>query len=292
MRKRSSFHFISGDRRLSKIERFSYRLSYSAERALAALKPAKTPIEIYRPTFDRASYVRSFGEAMLDASAARVLCYDFIATHGASVFAPDRAVIDLGCGRGNYAAHIRRNFGYRRYVGYDIERRPDWTDLEAEDTAFGVKELGVDPIDATGYDVAFSQSVLEHVANDAAIFHRITANPSRLLTHLHLIPAVKSYEEYRYHGYRRYAPYQIDRLTAAPGVHSVRAFALGNYVTRALQFGRKGNRSARRRKAARTAIYDPSKTMFDNLLAHRDTIDPTTAGEAEFYAVMFEQAIT
>lgn len=286
--KSSSFHFLSGDRRLSAVERLLYRGSYVAEQLVSALRSSAIPIEIYRPRLDQTSYVELFGEEVLDASPDRVLCYDFIACHGASVFGPARAVIDLGCGRGNYSRHLRRAFGYRRYLGCDIAPRPEWESLARPDTTFAVKELGVDLIDVTDFDTVFSQSVLEHVANDAAVFRRFVTRQPRRLRHLHLIPALASYQSYRFHGYRRYSPHQLDRLTSAPGIRAVRAFAFGNQLTRDMHHDH--SRLARRTGKRRSPL-DGAKPMFDNLAANRARIDPSTVREADFFALIFDQDV-
>jgi SAM-dependent methyltransferase len=287
----SSFHFLSGDRKLSAPERIIYSGSYLAERVLAAVRSSAIPVNVYEPTLDRAAYIRAFGEAALDASASRVLCYDFIACHGGGFFGPDRAVIDLGCGHGNYAAHIRRAFGYRRYAGYDLAARPEWVALSREDTTFTVKELGVDSIDVSKADTIFSQSVLEHVAYDTAVFRRFSAETPRRLSHLHFVPALRSYGSYRFHGYRRYSPYQLDRLTGRPGIRAVRAFAFGNSLSRSMHLDHYDHLAKRPRKRERHSPFDPSKSMFENLLIHRDEIRPKRQGDADFFALIFEQDV-
>lgn len=289
---RSSFHIISGDRKLSKLEKVLYRASHALEKILDK-KTVNFPVEIYRPLFLREKYVAAFGEAALDMSSSRVLCLNFLLEHGGAFFGPDKAVADLGCGSGRYADFIKNAHGYRSYIGYDLHENSEWKTRASETTRFATAVLGEDRIDVSGIDTVFSQSVLEHVREDKSVFHNFRSSVSKSVQHLHLIPAIKSYACYKFHGYRRYGLRQVQSLLRSPGLSDIKIYALGNDLTRALFRDHYGKLGAINKNTwvQKCAAYRPDQPMFDNLAYHREKIQPHKASEAEFFVLLFRQFI-
>lgn len=287
---RSTFHRICGDRPLGRGERWLYARSVLLERIGERLGGAGVPVEIFAPTIDREAFVSRFGEAAADYSASRILCLVFLMAQAETVFRAGDAVLDVGCGTGRYVPILRRGFGVGDYRGVDIAVHPEWTAIGDERTRFAQAELGVEPVDASGADVVFSQSVLEHVAHDRAMFSLFRSNPARTVRHVHLVPATATWQIYRYHGYRRYQPGSIARLLASPGVRAPRVFAFGNRTTRLLHldhYDHLGGRPIGRRASG----YDPAMPMIDNLAAHARDIVPSRVADADFFAILFEQAL-
>lgn len=292
--RKSSFHFITGDRPLNQIEESVYRLSAWFERLLVSRPYHGPTIQPFRPKFDRARLEELFGPRAVNGTTSRILCFDFILQLGGGIFGPDRAILDLGCGTGIYARHIRRAFGYRSYQGCDIEARPEWAGLSASDTRFGTAVLGVDPIAVDDIDVVFSQSVLEHIEFDVEVFHRLRAMSPRRLRHLHLVPGVPSFIEHKLHGFRRYAPWMLDRLLDVPGIANIEVHAIGNWASREMHWLAKGKpkRDPKHPPGIGVVPYDPGKSVLDNMIACRDLLVTDEPTDAAFYALVFNQTVS
>ena len=152
---RSSFHFISGDVKLSRIEKFFYRNSYYLERLLN-VRPTNLKFEIYKPSFEKDRYISAFGEQALDMSSSRVLSLNFLLDYGGEAFSKERSIVDLGCGGGRYAGFIEQAFGYRSYAEYDIQPSLEWEGRANHLTRFHTTELGMDKVNIIDAEVIIS----------------------------------------------------------------------------------------------------------------------------------------
>lgn len=140
--KSSSFHFLSGDGKPGPLRKLLYLACFAEE--LRRNRKATMPFECvpYRPVLDRDKLVAAFGEQILDRSPSRILCADFLVEELPRLVHEPPAILDLGCGRGNYSEHLRNIVGYRRYLGLDIVPSPGFARYEREDTAFAQANLG------------------------------------------------------------------------------------------------------------------------------------------------------
>ncbi|MCB9958386.1 MAG: class I SAM-dependent methyltransferase [Rhodospirillaceae bacterium] len=287
MKQRSTFHFVSGDGRPGRADRAIFRWSARLERLVVRFDRTDLEIRPFEPVFDRAAYVAAFGEEHLNRSPNRVLCFAFLLAHGGEVFSPERAVIDFGCGDGSYAGHIGRTFGYRSYLGLDIAERPNWPGVADARTALRRAHLGQERVDASDYDTIFSHSALEHMAHDVRALRLVESGRRKTISHVHLIPALQSYYEYHYHGYRRYRPKSVANLLTLPGVHNVRVYSFGNGLTR---------RMARAYYKDDGASFDAEgrarpATMFDRLEREQANLRPQSPADCSFFAVLFDQTL-
>jgi len=291
--RKSSFHFITGDRPLNQLEEGIYRLSYLVESLLAKQAADKFPFQPYTPRLDADRLFTLFGDRAVNGSTSRILCFDFLLEMGAKVFGPDKSVIDLGCGSGVYARHLRRAFGFRDYRGYDLADRPEWAEFAAPDAHFAPAVLGEDWIDVDDTDVIFSQSVLEHIHYDHQLFRRFRTREPRRLRHFHLVPATRSFFEHRLHGYRRYALPGIERLLTLPGIGNVEIYGLGNWVSREMHWAalKKPRRSWQHDKRVALAPYDNSRSVVDNMRRNRDHLVPDCPQDAGSFGIIFDQDV-
>lgn len=293
MRAKTSFHFVSGDGKLTRLEKNLYKASFALERMLNRFgRPPHVPVELYRPRLDRERFVAAFGEGALDFSATRIICLDFILEEAGHLFGPERAVLDIGCGSGRYAPFIRGAHGYRAYRGVDLKPDRSWDALVDAETTFGPAVLGEEPIDVSDVDTVFSQSVLEHVANDAAIFRLFSSRAPRTIRHLHFVPATASNEIYGYHGFRRYAPPTLGRLIEAGHLADARLHFFGNRFMRALHLDHYDHRNDPARSPRnRSGAFDPSRPMFDQLVERRERIVPQSPRDCDFFVLTGTQAV-
>lgn len=291
--RKSSFHFISGDRPLNQAEEGIYRLSYLLERFLGWIGPSDVSCQFYQPTLDAERLVSLFGERASSGSPSRIMSFDFILEIARKEFGPDKSVVDLGCGSGVYAQHLHRACGYRDYRGYDIAAHPDWPKFAGVDTRFATAELGKDWIDVDDIDIVFSQSVLEHIQYDCQLFARFRTSRPRRLRHVHLIPATLSFFESRLHGYRRYGPRAITNLLSAEGISEVEVYAMGNWVTRELYWAAKGKpkRTKFHDDGVRLIPYDRALPVVENMVRNRESLVAERIEDAAFFALIFTQQV-
>lgn len=286
----SSFHFVSGDRKLDPISKILYVLSFFAESWQN--RNRRLPFEVisYRPVFNREKLVTAFGEQILNRSPSRILCADFQVETLPRLVKPAPSVLDLGCGRGEYSQHLRNIIGYKRYLGIDLNWSPDFSGYERDDTRFTQANLGVEEIDVSHFDLVFSQSVLEHIRYDRRLFSLLKARERTPRLHVHFVPATRSFYEYRFHGYRRYGPLEIARLLSTREIDNIQVYMLGNQLTRRLFRKRYFKGIKRLWTVGDTTPYDPTLTMFDNLVNVRDRLQAESVHDASMFCLVFRHA--
>ncbi|MDP2618887.1 MAG: class I SAM-dependent methyltransferase [Hyphomicrobiales bacterium] len=293
--RKSSFHCLSGDGKLSLAGKLAYIGFVTLEFQLNRDRSLNWPVEYYSPELNVERLTYTFGDHLLTVSPSRALCYDFLLHHARTFLGNRPAVIDLGCGNGSYSRHLRKLVEFASYQGLDILRRSDWEKHAADDVAFATAVLGKDVIDVDGRNAVFSQSVLEHVEHDREIFRRFRSTGPVTLKHLHLMPATRSWYDYRFHGYRRYGPVELNRLLNDPGFFNVRIFALGNWLSRTYYRPLKGRRAkfgdvgVKGRKALES--YNKSLSPLENLARRRDELIATEISDVSFFAIAFEQRL-
>lgn len=291
--KKSSFHFITGDRPLGFWEKRIYKISAAIEYLSEQNCDLKAKIDYYKPVLDEDMLAATFGERLLGASPSRVLCFDYLLKACGDIFGPSRHILDIGCGFGDYSRFLANAHGYASYRGVDIEERERWSNYRNAHTSFDVATLGVDEISVDGVDTVFSQSVLEHVEYDRSIFDRFTASANKTVEHIHLIPATRSYFEHRLHGFRRYGPCTINRLLSSPTISDIKVTGLGNWVVREMHW--KQAKKTKKNKAygdrSHVPLYDNNKSIVANLKDCRKMITASDVSDAGFFVLRFKQEI-
>ncbi|WP_156884514.1 class I SAM-dependent methyltransferase [Stappia stellulata] len=286
----SSASPISGDNKLTGIQRFLYRGNALVERWTQGFGTLPGVVETYEPELDTTRLRALFGEAVDNGNPTRVLCFDFIASMMSSLFPTSPDVVDLGCGSGIYSKYLKNVISYRNYLGLDAFQSSQWRQYERPGVSFRQQEIGRNRVSIGEADCIFSQSVLEHIRHDRGALLNLESETSSILTHLHFVPAPPSFFEHRYHGYRRYGAPQIDRLLADIGAFDVRIWPLGNGITREFYWHQR--RKPKKFSSEKIAVeFNDCMGMAENMKAAREHIVPQDPKEASFFAVFFKQKL-
>lgn len=291
--KKSSFHFLSGDTDLNWYQRGLYRLSAKLEYVTEQHCSVKGVVSSFQPILDEAALIDAFGERVRLSSPSRVLCFDYLLHRCGDILNDERHVLDIGCGYGDYSEFIKNSNGFASYHGVDISERERWADYKGATTRFSVATLGEDKINVDGIDTVFSQSVLEHVENDRAVFNCFTATHSRTVDHIHFVPPTRSFIEHRFHGFRRYGPCTINRLLSSPTIRDVEVIMIGNWLTRETHWERA--KKIKRVKAfgdrSKVPLYNHDKSVIANLIDRKDMMIAEQVTDAGFFVLRFKQDI-
>lgn len=148
----------------------------------------------------------------------------------------DIRLLDIGCGRGGYARLLQAWSGGRiaGYRGIDIAPHDEWESVAREwpEAAFQVcaAESVAGVLDA-GTSMLFSQSALEHISGDLALFRQIAAfaeSRRQPVLQLHVVPAAAAAKIYPGHGIRYYTTRLLSKITRLFSAFSeCRLIALG-----------------------------------------------------------------
>lgn len=287
----STFHFISGDGEPSNIRKYICRINQKIEHTIYNSSLPGEDYSACYPNLDLKKLSNLFGDDILNSSPSRILSYDFLAENGISVFGSGASIVDLGCGKGNYSEHLAKVINFKSYLGCDLASRDEWKNYARENVNFTKRTLGIDNIDVSSYNSVFSQSVLEHVRFDKEAFEKLTAHRGHTLNHMHFVPALPSWSEYKYHGYRRYSLSIIQKLLSGINVTDLRIIGIGNSLTR--DFFRE-QRLPRYQKAnyetkADHVPFEKGISMAENLKRQKELIVPNHAGDASFFVITFCQ---
>lgn len=290
----SSISRICGDIPLPGYLRLAYRMNAAFERISQYFFSFPAEVHPYQPTLDVPKLISLFGNSLLEAGPTRALCYDFIASKAQNYFSEAPSILDIGCGDGAYSRHLGAALKYRRYRGIDIAPRSIWSEFENENTSFEEGTLGEQPIGLGDVDSIFSQSVLEHVRYDGSVFDLLTSDTTKTVRHIHCLPTPYSFFEHRYHGYRRYGPFELGRLLSNDQITNLRIFSLGNGVTREfywLQRQKKKKMMSNAQRHKKPYQYNGDLSVVENLALNRNYILPEAPQEASFYILTFDQEV-
>lgn len=139
--------------------------------------------------------------------------------------------VDLGCGSGGLAHFV----GDRaRYLGLDLAAKPAW--MAGSGRHFAAASAEALPLVSGSVDVILSSSALEHIESLPAAL----AESARVLRiggrALHAVPAPWSLALYLLHGYRRFAPDDLERITKDAGLRLDALVGFGGLPSFALHF--------------------------------------------------------
>lgn len=144
-------------------------------------------------------------------------------------------VLDVGCGRGDYARAFLQCFPHlTRYRGVDAFDFAEWRSAADRRLSFAqrrAEDLG--PADLDGCNLVVSTSALEHVQNDLEMFARISEQTrGRRLLQLHLIPGAELWRNTGPHGFRGYSARAISKIAALFPDDETCVAALGGSASR------------------------------------------------------------
>jgi hypothetical protein len=141
--------------------------------------------------------------------------------------------LDIGCGRGNYAAVLDRSVGLTTYLGVDVASHPGWEALTGADARLAFERGLAETLteaQLAGRNLIVSQSALEHVAGDLALFRRVAAHVHASgdpVLQVHLLPGTNAWRMWDVHGYRGYGERNLARIGALFADDDMRLLALG-----------------------------------------------------------------
>ena len=200
-------------------------------------------------------------------------------------------VLDIGCGRGDYARHFF-DAGAESYHGVDIAPRADWAAADSR-MAFQALDCGRDAREAPGRcNLIFSQSALEHIRWDVSLMQDLARHcevADHPIVQIHLLPAPASISLYGAHGWRVYAAAQIARLLAPFGGVETRAYGLGSHSTRALHYRRFADNRFFRVIAAPVVRHSPDEAATGRVAAEQ--AEPSSARDADFLALVIASGL-
>ena len=201
-------------------------------------------------------------------------------------------MLDIGCGRGDYARHFLEA-GVASYHGVDIAPRADWTAKEDLRVAFQVLHCGLDTLVAPERcNLIFSQSALEHIRWDVSFMQDVARHceaAQHPVVQIHLLPAPASISLYGAHGWRVYAATQIARLVAPFSGADVRVYGLGSRSTQSLYYRSFADNRLFRVIAGPFVRYSPDRTATGHVTAAQ--AEPSSPGDADFLALLIASGL-
>ena len=269
----SSFHRICGDEPLSLLGKGLYTLSFLREKLTGRSSEPGVPVAAWRPVLDELRLRKHFGHRLDEFTSNRVLCSDFLVERAVQLLGERPRLLDLGCGPGEYSAFLASLLDYQSYLGIDAIAFDSWAQATNSRSSFRAASVGTVPIDVTEIDAVFSISALEHVRFDKQVFLDLRATSPRRLRHLHFIPGVPSFFQYRAHGFRRYTLKYVRELANLPGISNLSVQTLGNDVSRAC------------------VRHGAGPSAFAQLEQRKAQVVARDARDAPFLVVSFEQAV-
>ncbi len=291
---RSSFHRLCGDERLSRPQ----RAAWLAGGILHAHLPSPSlPVRSWAPDPDRAR-----PELIPEhATPARVLSNLFWESLPGPVIreALGGAVhaLDIGCGRGNYAAVLDKALDLATYRGIDVREHATWQTLAAADARleFLVRRAEeLDDAELAGRNLIVSQSALEHVRYDLAFFRHIAghlgASPRPLLQ-IHLLPGANLWRLWGVHGYRGYSERNIRHVAAIFASSDVDVISLGGPACNRLHLDVVHDTLRRFRGGAKADLRSTDPDLYRRLVAEAIAEDAAqhpepTLRDASFVALV------
>jgi SAM-dependent methyltransferase len=291
---RSSFHRLCGDEPLSRLQRAAW---LGGGILHAHLPRSRLPVRTWAPDPDlaRPDLIPEH------ATPARVLANLFWESlPGAAIreaLGDAVHVLDVGCGRGNYAAVLDTALGLGTYRGIDVREDSTWQTLAAADERLEflvcrAEELG--DTELAGRNLIVSQSALEHVRDDLAFFRRIAGQlgaSTRPLLQIHLLPGANLWRLWGVHGYRGYSERNLRHVVALFTGSHVDVIKLGGPACNRLHLEAVNDtlRRFRRRPGADMRSTDPD--LYRRLVAEaifEDAARPPepTLRDASFVALV------
>lgn len=169
---------------------------------------------------DRREYIngkelREFLGDDLFVSPSRIASVNYILNQMHNGKIPDDInMIDFGCGRGHYSVLFKKNMRGKEYnyLGIDISRYSEWELYKNHQVGFVRQKAPFQYSAGEKVNFIFSQSSLEHVANDIDVLLWL-ARIFPQARQLHLVPAPISGFNYLAHGHRRYSYSELLSVT-------------------------------------------------------------------------------
>ena len=278
--KKSSFHFLTGDIKLSILGKVLYVISVLIEFFIFNLFPLLK--KDYNPKIEIDDIKKFHGlDTLNNITPQRIVSNALIIELLKDI--NFSYVLDLGCGSGIYKKYFK-NFGKSfEYLGIDIKSHKNKKEIIEYD--LGPSFPNLEEIE-NSIDFIFSQSALEHIKYDIEVI-KWSINNFPNATHLHIIPAPLSAICYNLHGYRRYSNYTLNKIIKCfPS--NIEIFSIGNNSTRKLYMGYFRERFNKKHKFDK---FVGSINYSDWLSQARPLkeLSSSNDGGPEFYAILYRK---
>lgn len=132
-------------------------------------------------------------------------------------------VADIGCGSGKYGRLFDDYSGHqiKKYHGYDISPQECWGQCQAthpfmDFSTYDANIQNIDEMLDEATTLITSQSAIEHIENDLAMFSQIrdfVVSENRPTLQVHLFPAASGLRIFKTHGIRQYTPRTVSRIS-------------------------------------------------------------------------------
>lgn len=210
----TSWHMLSADQRLSKIQKVMWILYNIGNNAFPrASEDRRICKRNFRLTEIQLS--RLWNDIEETAPPARRLCDLFwmsLPWSNLSKELQSARVLEIGCGTGIYGQLLEKCLGesFEHYLGVDIEPSEEWKSGSTSTRfTFEVGRAGDAYKFLPGTNLILTQSALEHFEEDLSYFRQVSAHvaASRYpIMQVHLIPSASCILTYPWHGIRNYTP--------------------------------------------------------------------------------------
>jgi SAM-dependent methyltransferase len=149
-----------------------------------------------------------------------------------SYCAVEGKMLDIGCGKGNYSKVFEKNANNRLYVGIDIERHPEWRQVQNHSNSHLRRcfvQMCAENIDALCpvFSFALTSCSLEHIEDDVGFVRALYRVMLPGAYTMHIVPSTSAFFLYGYHGWRRYSARRLSRLFKGAGFEIIRMYRLG-----------------------------------------------------------------
>jgi hypothetical protein len=276
--KQSSFHNITGDKKLSIIGKFVYLFNILIEILILNNFPIRKMLYVPKVGIKRIKQfngVNNLNDISPQRIAADALIIELTQNYEFSF------MLDLGCGSGLYKNNFNNLGRTFDYLGIDIKEQRNNNEIIKYD--LGPSFPNVEDI-RNKVDFVFSHSALEHIKYDLEVLEwSIEKFPKA--RHLHIIPAPLSAICYNLHGFRRYSNYTLHKLSKC-FTSNVKIYSIGNSSTRKLYmsyYRYKFNLSHKFQKFTGSQDYYNWLSESDPLM----TLDANKHGGPEFYGLVY-----
>ena len=203
----TSTHEINGDERLGVGDRLRYLWRNAGRNLQTSASPPFRRFARWNQPAEESTDV-----AAPPASPMRALAESFIVHKLPKHLPPgDVDILEIGCGRGGDRALLARAGYSGRYTGVDVKDKFDHTakipGILSEFRRMDAHEIEI----SAQYDLIFSNSALEHIADDTMLVARLRSCLRPGGIQFHMVPSGSSLFAYLWHGYRQYTPGALAR---------------------------------------------------------------------------------
>jgi 2-polyprenyl-3-methyl-5-hydroxy-6-metoxy-1,4-benzoquinol methylase len=255
---------LNGDLKLSPAERRAYLAFHANRNARRAAASAAIP------TFPGPARPLAFGTQPTPSRIAASMFFRFAAEEAVARFGTNPVtILDLGCGHGN-ALEPFAALGMRgRYVGIDIARHPKWVDspfagFTRELLVHDIHTMSAEELPCA--DIVTSCTALEHIRDDAWAVRLLASRTRPGGMHIHAVPAGAALPLYGTHGWRQYAPADLEKLCPGAAIYRYGGPCAHAWHAATVRRGKRGERPLRETRPGLYALVREIAMAADRIM--------------------------